>query len=216
MKASRVTLMRAVAAVFLLLLLGPVSTRVRAQAHRDPLNDNEADQIRNAADDPEKRVGLLLTFARARLNAFEESRRGNAPDRSQTMYQQLQEYADIVQEIEDNLDSVMSGHVTGEMASKPKARKPVEAAINGYTGMLATLNHIKSTSAPNDLASYHFQLDDSIDATQDGLKNAKSDLVEAAKQEQTEKQAKQLEKERLKQEKKEKKLAKKREKQQPS
>jgi hypothetical protein len=182
-----------------------------AQAHHDPLSAAEADQVREASDDPAKRLKLFTDFARQRLANFEEIRKGNAPDRSSKLYQLLEEYEDIVKEMDDNLDSYMSGHVTGEMQIKPKLRQPVQLTIQADQQFLADLKRIQQASSSSDLQSYQDQLGDCISSTQDSLKAAQDDLAEIGKREQREKEEKELKKKREKEEKEQRKLDQKRE-----
>ena len=39
---------------------------------RDPLNDKEVDEMREAADFPDKRLELMVKFARARMSAIQQ------------------------------------------------------------------------------------------------------------------------------------------------
>ena len=41
---------------------------------RDPLNDKEIDQMREAADYPDKRLELMINFARARMASIDQLR----------------------------------------------------------------------------------------------------------------------------------------------
>lgn len=155
-----------------------------AQLARDPLSPAEADQLRDAAGNPEKRVSLLLGFAQDRLTRFEQSRAGAAPDRQATMYRMLQEFDGILSELDDNLDEWMGGHVTSEMPAKPKLEKPLDAVIAADRGFLAQLAKIQSSSAAADLASYHFELSDVTDDTRQNLQDAQDDAADLAKRKQ--------------------------------
>ena len=53
-----------------LLLLSPL----QAQRKRDPLTAPEIDQLRDTAMDPDLRLKLYVTFARARLVSLEQAR----------------------------------------------------------------------------------------------------------------------------------------------
>lgn len=162
-----------------------------AQVGHDPLTSSEADQIREAADNPAKRLALFLQFAQSRLDQFQNKRSGNDFDRADRMHQALQEYSGILEELDDNVDELVAGHVTGEMQGKiPKAEKPLRSMIDAETKMLASLQTIQSTSSPADLSIYRYELTDCLDATRDSLKNARQGLVQAKQREEEQKRGK--------------------------
>jgi hypothetical protein len=179
----------AIAAIFLSAL--PL---LRAQTRDDPLTRQEADAIRNASDQPGQRLELLLGFARNRLQQFQQVQKGNSFDRGDRLYSLLEQYTAIISELDDNVDELMSGHVTGEMSGPPKPRKPMEKMITGETDLLQTLQTIRKSSSPADLGTYHDELDDAIDSTTESLSNSKADLVEIAHREEAEKARKKQQK----------------------
>src|SRR5437660_699555 len=73
---------------------------------RDPLTDQEADQIRDAALNPQKRFHLYITFAKARLTAIDELRANPKmpQSRGQQIRELLEDFLALVDETEDNLD----------------------------------------------------------------------------------------------------------------
>lgn len=188
----------AVAACLLGLALAPNPPIARAarpapavaQVGRDPLTPSEADQLRDTADNPAKRIKLLLDFAADRLTRFQQTRAGAAPDRQDAMYRLLREYDGIIAELDDNIDEWMSGHVTGEMSGPPKLEKPLQEMMAAEQGFIAQLTKIQSSSAAGDLATYHFQLSDDLDDTRDSLQGAREHLAELAKRKQEAEQAK--------------------------
>jgi hypothetical protein len=174
-----------------LLVMGLMAGFVVAQVGRDPLTRSEADQIREAADNPAQRIALFLQFAQDRLDQFQNKRKGNDFDRAGSMHQALQDYSGILEELDDNVDELVAGHVTGEMQGKiPKAEKPLRSIINAESKMLASLQNIQSTSSPADLSIYRYELADCLDATRDSLKNAQEGLVQAKQREEERKREK--------------------------
>lgn len=174
-----------------LLLVVLMAGAVVAQVGRDPLTRSEADQIREAADHPDKRIALFLQFAQDRLTQFQSKRQGNDFDRSDGMHQALQDYSGILEELDDNVDELVAGHVTGEMQGKaPKAEKPLQSLIAAETQMLASLQKIQSTSSPADLSIYRYELADCLDATRASLKNGQQGLIEAKQREEEQKREK--------------------------
>lgn len=164
--------------------------RVAVQVGRDPLTPSEADQLRDTADNPAKRVQLLLGFAADRLTRFQQTRAGAAPDRQDAMYRLLREYDGIIAELDDNIDEWMGGHVTGEMTGPPKLEKPLQAMMAAEQGFIAQLTKIQSSSAAADLTTYHFQLSDDLDDTRNSLQGAREHLAELGKRKQEAEQAK--------------------------
>ena len=65
--------MRTLSKLALLVLLLVVVASAQRR-HRDPLTDAEADQMREVAQEPEKRLKLIIKFAQARLQAIEQLR----------------------------------------------------------------------------------------------------------------------------------------------
>jgi len=184
-----------------LLLVVLMAGAVVAQVGRDPLTRSEADQIREAADNPAKRIALFLQFAQDRLTQFQSKRQGNDFDRSDRMHQALQDYSGILEELDDNVDELVAGHVTGEMQGKaPKPEKPLQSLIAAETQMLASLQKIQSTSSPADLSIYRYELADCLDATRDSLKNGQQGLIEAKQREEEQKREKKQRKQQKKDE----------------
>ncbi len=174
-----------------LLVVVLLAGTMAAQVGRDPLTSSEADQIRAAADNPARRIALFLQFAQGRLDQFQSKRKGNDFDRADRMHQALQDYSGILEELDDNVDELVAGHVTGEMQGKvPKPEKPLQSIIDTGTKMLATLQNIQTTSSPADLSIYRFELTDCLDATRDSLKNARQGLVQARQREEEQKREK--------------------------
>src|SRR5579864_343718 len=78
-----------------------------ARARRDPLNDKEIDELREVAQEPDKRFKLYITYTQERLVAVEDLRSPSAAaaDRSQKIHDALEDFDALVQEIGDNIDS---------------------------------------------------------------------------------------------------------------
>jgi hypothetical protein len=76
-----------------------------AERRHDPLNSAEVDQLREATLEPEKRLKLFLTFARARLVSLEQARSDpKTTDRGEITHEWLQDFLDIYDELNDNID----------------------------------------------------------------------------------------------------------------
>ena len=77
------------------------------QQHRhDPLNDMEIDKLRDTAQEPEARLKLYIGFARARLEKLQEIRSDpKAENRDQQIRDALQDFIDIYDELDENVDT---------------------------------------------------------------------------------------------------------------
>lgn len=168
------------AALAVLLLVSAVAS---AQIlGRDPLTPQEADQVRNTADQLDKRVPLLLSFAQARLEQFEKVRAtpAAAPGRSGQLYLMLRQYRAILAEYDDAVDDLASPPQPG--GPKYKVGKVLTAAIKAEQAMFTHLQQIRKNSSAADLAGYHFELQNCLDATSDSLQNAEQDRASAGRQ----------------------------------
>lgn len=170
--------LRPILVVAVALLLGAVSlcARAPAQVGRDPLTPDEASQLQDAAGDLDKRVDLLLQFARQRLTEFESVRTASPrpPDRANTLYELLREYEEILPELDDNIDEMADGYHTSETGStKYSLPKVLTKVIDAETAMRRSLTSIQTESSASDLATYHFELQDCFDTTDDSLANAR-------------------------------------------
>lgn len=88
-----------------------VALAAGAQTKHDPLTAREVDQMRDSAQDPKKRVDLLLSFARERVMAIERLRMAAkpGPNDPSTIAELLTDLAGLIDELDDNL-SMYNGH----------------------------------------------------------------------------------------------------------
>jgi len=148
-----------------------------AQA-RDPLTPHEADQVRSTAGFLDRRVPLLLQFAKARLARFESVRAASPrpPDRDNILYQMLSEYRLILPEFDN---------AVADLGSAPpkqyKVAKVLDKALTELQALNAALLRIQTESTPADLATYRFQLEGCLDVTADSLDNTRAALQAASK-----------------------------------
>jgi len=95
-------MIKAIIAVLLL-----IASAAAAQEHkRDPLNDLEIAKIRDAAQTPDVRLKLYVEFARTRLDKLQQAHMDpKAADRDTQMNDALQDFMDIYDELDDNVDT---------------------------------------------------------------------------------------------------------------
>src|SRR3982751_1918999 len=89
----------------LALLCAVVLALPLAGQSRDPLTDKESDDLREVAQEPLKRLKLLIKYATERLDTVE--RMQNEPkvaDRGTRMHDALEDFRQIVDELDDNID----------------------------------------------------------------------------------------------------------------
>ena len=77
-----------------------------AQLHHDPLTNLEVDQLRDTAQEPERRIELLLGFAHARLLGASQLQIGTKSSRQEIAKAEelLGDFALLIDELYDNLD----------------------------------------------------------------------------------------------------------------
>jgi hypothetical protein len=166
MRYSRVT----IALVVLGCLLAPAPAQLR---HREPLTQEEIDQLRDAAMDPYARLKLFTHFARVRLVSVEEMR--NDPkitDRSERTHDRLQEFVDIYDELNENIDNFIE--------RKEDMRRPLKAVIEADSDFHRKLLALKDAAAagPKDAEPYRFLLDNALGAVETGVEDHKQLLAE--------------------------------------
>jgi hypothetical protein len=163
-----------------LLLLGCLLlSSAWAQSRREPLNPVEIDQLRDAAQEPAARLKLFIEFARARLTALEQMRADpKVTDRAQQTHDKLQNFLDVYDELNDNIDTFVE--------RKADLRKPLKAVIEADAEFGAKLRALKSSLAasPSEAQKDEFLLNNAIDAVDGGAQDHRQLLAqqeEAAK-----------------------------------
>jgi hypothetical protein len=154
-------------------------TTMWAQRRNDPLNPLEQDQLRDAAQDPGERLKLYIQFARARLASLEQMRADpKVTDRAQQTHDRLQDFLDVYDELNDNIDTFVE--------RKSDLRKPLKGVIEADTEFQARLRALKSSADANKNESkqYDFLLSnvvDTIDGSVQDHRQLLSEQEEAAK-----------------------------------
>jgi hypothetical protein len=157
-KASRALM---ISSTVLALLLSPLcSPSLHAQKDKDPLNDNEIDQVRELRDQPVQRVKLYLKFIEDRIATIKElGPNPRAEDRKAELRAKLDEFTRLSDELQDNLDTFDDAH-----ADIRKALKDLVPASEKWPGIL-------SQAAPD--PSYDFSRKTALDAAQSTSDQAK-------------------------------------------
>lgn len=164
-------------AVCLLLTLA-ISIPAWSQFGRDPLTSKEVDDLREARQDPEKRLKLYVQYARQRMDLIERFRTDPrlAADRASKIHDLLEDLGRLVEEMDDNVD----------MYAKDKfdIRKPLKEVVAANAEFQQKLNALrdagKSDPALGDEIRKHYQfvLDDTIEAVNACLDSSRETLQE--------------------------------------
>jgi hypothetical protein len=155
-----------------LMLLSFLGTGITAlaQRHRDPLNDDEVNQLREAAQEPEKRVKLYVGFAKTRMEMIEHMRTDPKlmGENDSELSARLQDLATLVDEIDDNLDDYND--------KTQDLRKPLKSVIEMDSDFQVKLTELKRTSTPEQLRNYGIALEDATDSVSESADSARAML----------------------------------------
>jgi hypothetical protein len=153
----------------LFLLTGFFASQAAAQK-RDPLNEKEIDEMRESADWPNKRLELMVKFARDRMAAIDQLRTNgkNAKDRPMQIHDLLEDFAALVDEIDDNVE--MYG------AHKADMRKGLMLLVEADSEWQLKLRQLKEQSPPEELSQYSFVLANTSDAVDDSAGDTRKEL----------------------------------------
>ena len=143
-----------------------------AQKHADPLTAAEIDQLRDTAQDPEMRLKLYVQFTRARLEAITQAQSDpKITDRSQAIHDKLQDFLDVYDELDENVDMFAD--------RRNDIRKPLKLVIGADTEFQAKLRTLKDAASNKDeMKEYEFLLGNALDAVNNGLQDHRQLLTE--------------------------------------
>lgn len=164
------------AVVLSVVILVSLAVTAGAQVrNRDPLTEQEVDQMRETADFPNKRLELMIAFARARMKSIEDLRAATKipPDRPAKIHDLLQDYIALLDEIDDNID--MYGSHKADM------RKGLKLLIEADSEWQLQLRQLKEQSPPEELQQYSFVLANAKDTVNDSAKSTRETLEEQDK-----------------------------------
>jgi len=144
-----------------------------AQRRRDPLNPLEQDQLRDAAQEPSERLKLYIQFARMRLTSLDQMRSDpKVTDRAQQTRDRLQNFLDVYDELNDNIDTFVG--------RKADLRKPLKTLIETDTKFKAKLRALKSSADANkdEAKQYDFLLTSVLDTVDSSVQDHRQLLSE--------------------------------------
>ena len=147
-----------------LLLAVPVA------AQRDFLTQAEIQRVRDAQD-PSARLELYASFARERVDLVKNLLSKDKAGRSVMIHDTLDDYAKILDAIDDTADDALS--------RKLDVKVGMNVVANAEEQTLTALRKFKA-SQPKDLERYAFALDQAIETTSDSLEVSRQDPKERA------------------------------------
>ena len=141
-----------------LLLLAAAAPLLAQMGGRDPLSPLETDELREVAQEPDKRLKLLIKYLRARMDLIDQLRAGAKPVAGAQMHDRLEDFGKILDEMDDNIDDYAD--------HRADLRKPLREVIDAETEFQAKLKAISDAAAggKSNSQSYAFVLQNDLDA----------------------------------------------------
>ena len=167
--------MKIASKVTLVLLLLTIAASAR---RRDPLNEAEADQLREVAQEPGKRLKLYIKFAEARLTSIDELRADTkqANGRGRKIHDLLEDFTAILDEINSNLDMYQGRPLTKDDRKEfHKGLKEVLEADDRFDAKLKTLKTATESDSQSrvEAQDYRFVLQDADEALKSSMEIAR-------------------------------------------
>ena len=146
-----------------LVILAVVFPAFAQRSERDPLNQKEVDELRDTNQEPDKRLPLIVKFARERLDTALGARNNpklSAADRTATIHDSVQDFLSIYDELGDNLDMYTD--------QKEDLRKPLKVVVAGDGEFKVKLDQLRQAATPDEIKTYGFALTSAMEAVSDG------------------------------------------------
>ncbi|HUA14999.1 MAG TPA: hypothetical protein VMG31_06860 [Verrucomicrobiae bacterium] len=162
-----------------LALLLVLASPLLAQRRRDPLTQQEIDQIRDTSWEPRQRLSLYVQFARDRLVKMEQMRSDpKTVNRAKQTHDLLDDFQLLYDELNDNIDTYVD--------RKDDIRKPLKLIIDADMEFQAKLRALKDAAdvKPDEFQQYEFVLTnalDTVDSSSDDHRKLLADQEEEAK-----------------------------------
>jgi hypothetical protein len=144
-----------------------------AERRHDPLNPLEIDQLRDTATEPDDRLKLYIKFARARLELLDHARSDpKVTDRGEAIHDRLQDFLDVYDELNDNIDTYMD--------RKSDVRKALKAIIEADAEFQAKLRALKDSAeiGKSEAKQYEFLLGNTLETLDNSVEDHQQSLTE--------------------------------------
>jgi hypothetical protein len=154
-------------------LLIPGSAPVSAERRRDPLNQLEIDQLRDAMLDPDQRLKLYVKFSRDRMTKLEQMRSDpKVKERGQQTHDMLEDFIGVYGELDDNVEMYVG--------RKEDIRKVLKLVMEADTEFQSKLRALKSAANTNteEASQYEFLLTDALDTIDSSTEDHRKTLTE--------------------------------------
>jgi hypothetical protein len=154
-------------------LLIPGSAPLSAERRRDPLNQLEIDQLRDAMLDPDQRLKLYVKFSRDRMTKLEQMRSDpKVKERGQQTHDMLEDFIGVYGELDDNVEMYVG--------RKEDIRKVLKLVIEADTEFQSKLRALKSAANTNteEASQYEFLLTDALDTVDSSTEDHRKTLTE--------------------------------------
>ncbi len=158
--------------ILIAILLACFCVGAQAQVRHDPLNAREVEQMRETAQDPKKRIELLISFSRDRMLAVERLRSSNKPglDDGARVADLLGDLAVLIDELDDNL-SMYNGH-------SEDLRRPLRHVIDAEAEFQQKLKVLGDNASPLQKRRFAAALDDASDSLRTSTETARAMLAD--------------------------------------
>jgi hypothetical protein len=181
--------MRKIAAGALVLLL-LTAVDGFARGRRDPLNPAEITELRDTAQEPDRRLLAFVRFIRTRADSLEKLRTDPrfTDDRLGQIHDLLDDITTLIDELDDNIDTY-DAHRGADL------RKPLKSVIELNTELQGRLRALAKTGVatqakPDDAKQYAFVLQNAMEAVDQSLDAARQTLQVEEERIKAEKEAK--------------------------
>ncbi len=165
----------------------------QAQMGHDPLTSREAELMRDSAQEPKRRIDLLIGFTRERVMAVEQLHvtAKDGVDNSAKLAGMLDELADLIDELDDNL----------AMYSKrgDDLRRPLRHVLEAEGEFEQKLKSLESRASPEEKRRIAIALEDATDSLQGSIESAKAMLASQLEKRGEEKDKEKLDRQEAKQ-----------------
>jgi hypothetical protein len=139
------------------------------------LSDRESDELREVAQEPYKRMKLFMRFASERLDTVEQiQNETKGGDRGKRMHDALEDFRQIVDEIDDNIDDYSQ-----KQSDLRKALTELISTESGFKSRLEAVKRVSEDPKHMDFSKlYSFALQDALEAVSLSLEDAEKTLQE--------------------------------------
>jgi len=142
---------------------------------RDPMTEAEVDQMRETADYPNKRLELMVRFAKERISMIDLVRTDTDSEatRPKQIHDLLQDFITLLDETDDNIDMYATHNAD--------MRKGLKLVIEADSEWQLKLRQLKEQTPPDELQQFSFVLANAVDTVADSAKSARESLEEQNK-----------------------------------